>query len=335
MGLTMKHAGVAITVTSLTDTCAFLVGCGTVYPGLQSFSLSCGIGILAIYVLQLTWFTAWLSIDTRRINLKRNACFPCCWKHPEDWNPFQITKVNYKKRILEKYLQLLDSDLYRMCVYIVTVSALGVGTYGLITMQTHFDETKLLPPGSYVGKWYESHKKMYPSAGFDAKIYTGAMNPNTDLEEMNFLVHDLQSEVMKSDYLENVDSWWAEFKKFLLEKYRIVDWKKQLLDKYKSTGEKKKDRSFYALLSEFLFTPVGAKYQENFVLNGTLDCGSPSPEVLATSTTITFNRIEGHQKFTRAKNYVDELIQKRNFSSKVFATSYKYRTWETVESIGI
>ena len=42
MGLTMKHAGVAITVTSLTDTCAFLVGCGTVYPGLQSFSLSWG-----------------------------------------------------------------------------------------------------------------------------------------------------------------------------------------------------------------------------------------------------------------------------------------------------
>ena len=335
MGLTMKHAGVAITVTSLTDTCAFLVGCGTVYPGLQSFSLSCGIGILAIYVLQLTWFTAWLTIDTRRINSKRNACIPCCWKHPEDWNPLQIAKVNYKQIIQETYLQLLDSDLYRMCVYIVTVSALGIGTYGLITMQTHFDETKLLPPGSYVGKWYDSHKKMYPSAGFDAKIYTGAMNPNTDLEEMNALVNDLQLAVKNTNYLENVDSWWAEFKKFLLEKYRIVDWKKQLLDKYKSTGEKKKDRSFYALLSEFLFTPIGAKYQDHFVLNGTLACGSPSPEVLATSTTITYNRIDGHQEFTRAKNYVDELIQKRNFSSKVFATSYKYRTWETVESIGI
>ena len=87
--------------------------------------------------------------------------------------------------------------------------------------------------------------------------------------------------------------------------------------------------------SEFLFTPVGAKYQETFVLNGTLTCGSPSPEVLATSTTITYTRIEGHEEFTRAKNYVDELIQKRNFSSKVFATSYKYRIWETVESIGI
>ena len=333
MGLTMKHAGVAITVTSLTDTCAFLVGCGTVYPGLQSFSLSCGIGILAIYVLQLTWFTAWLTIDTRRINSKRNACIPCCWKHPEDWNPLQITTVNYKQTIQETYLQLLDSDLYRMCVYIVTVSALGVGTYGLITMQTHFDETKLLPPGSYVGKWYDSHKKMYPSAGFDAKIYTGAMNPNTDLEEMNALVNGLQLAAKNTNYLENVDSWWAEFKKFLLEKYRIVDWKKQLL--VKSTGEKKKDRSFYALLSEFLFTPIGAKYQDHFVLNGTLACGSPSPEVLATSTTITYNRIDGHQEFTRAKNYVDELIQKRNFSSKVFATSYKYRTWETVESIGI
>ena len=335
MGLTMKHAGVAITVTSLTDTCAFLVGCGTVYPGLQSFSLSCGIGILAIYILQLTWFTAWLSIDTKRINSKRNGCFPCCWKHPEDWNPFQITRVNYRQFILQTYLQLLDSNLYRMCMYIITVSMLGVGTYGLITMQTHFDETRLLPPGSYVGKWYDSHKKMYPSAGFDAKIYTGAMNPNTDLEEMNVLVHDLQSEVKESNYLENVDSWWTEFKQFLSEKYRIVDWKKHLLDKYKSTGDKMWNRRFYTLLSEFLFTPVGAKYQETFVLNGTLTCGSPSPEVLATSTTITYTRIEGHEEFTRAKNYVDELIQKRNFSSKVFATSYKYRIWETVESIGI
>ena len=35
-------------------------------PGLQSFCVCTAIALGSIYVLQLTWFTAWLVIDERR-----------------------------------------------------------------------------------------------------------------------------------------------------------------------------------------------------------------------------------------------------------------------------
>ena len=53
VGKTMKRAGVAITVTSLTDFMVFAIGATTVLPALRSFCLWCGVGILAVYFYQV------------------------------------------------------------------------------------------------------------------------------------------------------------------------------------------------------------------------------------------------------------------------------------------
>ena len=44
IGKTMKHAGVAITVTSITDVFAFGIGAVTILPGLQSFCVAAAVG---------------------------------------------------------------------------------------------------------------------------------------------------------------------------------------------------------------------------------------------------------------------------------------------------
>ena len=53
VSLTMRRAGVAITVTSLTDFMVFAIGSSTVLPALRSFCLWCGVGILAVYFYQV------------------------------------------------------------------------------------------------------------------------------------------------------------------------------------------------------------------------------------------------------------------------------------------
>ena len=73
-------------MTSLTDLLAFVVGSTTTVPALESFCIFCGLGILVVYIYQITWFTAWLVIDQRRLLAKRNACFPC----------FKIRFVHYQ-----------------------------------------------------------------------------------------------------------------------------------------------------------------------------------------------------------------------------------------------
>ena len=334
IGLTMKHAGVTITVTSLTDICAFAVGCITILPGLSSFCITCAFGIAATYLLQITWFTAWLSIDTLRIESKRNSFLPCCWKHPSDWKPSEFIKFDLSKAVLNRSCALLHSSLYRIFIITMTASIFGAGMYGAITIRQEFDEVNMLPADSYLRKWFDSHNILYPSVGSDAKVYTGALNPETDLEKMDILIDELSGLVSEGKYLTSVDSWWTEFKIFLVEKYQITDWKKSvILIEDKDVGYRA-TKSFSFLLSDFLFTPIGAKYKEHFVLNGTLVCNEPSPAVLATSTSMVYQRFEGRSEYTPAKTFLRDIIDAKNFSSYAFSFSHKYRTWETVEIIG-
>ena len=334
MGLTMKHAGVAITVTSFTDICAFAVGCITILPGLSSFCMTCAVGIAATYILQITWFTAWLSVDTMRITSKRDGCIPCCLQYSSDWEPFQCIKYNISEMIMKTFSSLLSSNLYRISVVLITAAVFSIGLYGAITIKQEFDEVKMLPADSYLREWFDTQKSLYPTVGTDAYIYTGALHPATDLEKMDTLIDELQDLVNEERYLTSVDSWWTEFKTFLFEKYKIKNWKNSVIYKNTSQQDVSSDKNFKFLLSDFLFTPIGAKYKDYLVLNGTLLCNKPAPAVLASSTSMVYRRFEGRAERSEANRFLEELISKQNFSSKAFSFSHVYRTWETVEIIG-
>ena len=77
ISLTMRKAGVAITVTSLTDFMVFAIGSTTVLPALRSFCLWCSVGILAVYFFQITLFAGALALDCKRLAQGRNGCVPC------------------------------------------------------------------------------------------------------------------------------------------------------------------------------------------------------------------------------------------------------------------
>merc|ERR1719284_1554182 len=77
MGLSLRHAGVSITVTSLTDIFAFGVGAVTRMPGLQSFCVCTAIGLAGVFILTVTWFTAWLALDEKRVMARRDGFLPC------------------------------------------------------------------------------------------------------------------------------------------------------------------------------------------------------------------------------------------------------------------
>ncbi len=103
----MKHAGVAITITSVTDLLAFGVGGSSVLPALRSFGVFAAIGIFSVFVFMITFFFACFSIDQRRLEADRNS-FIWCHKHP-DYVP-----RNACQRPLLKSAFLLLADLLEM-----------------------------------------------------------------------------------------------------------------------------------------------------------------------------------------------------------------------------
>ena len=56
-------------------------------PGLQSFCVCTAVALASIYLLQLTWFTAWLVIDERRKEAGRDGLLPCLVHRDPDLQP--------------------------------------------------------------------------------------------------------------------------------------------------------------------------------------------------------------------------------------------------------
>ena len=77
IALTMKQAGVAISVTSVTDVACFLCGAVSILPVLQDFCIIAALTIGFIFLMQVTWFVACLTLDQQRIEARRDGCF-CC-----------------------------------------------------------------------------------------------------------------------------------------------------------------------------------------------------------------------------------------------------------------
>lgn len=64
---TMMRSGVSITITSLTDFSAFMVGLIADFPSVQIFCAYIGVSILFCYLYQLTIFAGFLCVHTVRI----------------------------------------------------------------------------------------------------------------------------------------------------------------------------------------------------------------------------------------------------------------------------
>jgi predicted RND superfamily exporter protein len=74
---TLAKSGVSITITSLTDLIAFLVGVTTDFKSVQIFCLYAGVSILFCYLYQIFFFAGFLCIHLERIERNCNACFIC------------------------------------------------------------------------------------------------------------------------------------------------------------------------------------------------------------------------------------------------------------------
>lgn len=214
LGRVMQHAGVSILVTSVTDICAFLIGATTILPALRSFCVYSGMGIIAVFTLTCTFFVAWLSLDTRRKNDRRDACC-CCIKLADDWQPMPCSQKGYFEIIMGKYANMILSTPGRICVFIITAGILAGGAYGLSELKQEFDQDRFLPPDAMLLKYKAVDTKLFPE-GIRPAIYVGKVDyfrENTKLDE---LYTKLNSDKYKKYIVpSSVDSWYQSFKLWL------------------------------------------------------------------------------------------------------------------------
>jgi len=319
MGIAMKHAGVSVTITSLTDVFAFGVGAVTQMPGLESFCVCTAIGLGAIFLLQVSWFVAWMSLDERRIASGRDGLLPCIIH--KDFKPSSCSQSNYGDVVVKKYAKLLSSVIFKFLVIVFTLGMLVFGIWGSILIRQKFDPTLLLPSDSYLREFLSVHDKHFPNNGWTANIYTANFD-DTDLHKFEELTNQLNELQLSQTHLGDVDSWWVNLKKYADEKTNFSTWE-----------DFSNQDDFPVIFSDFLFSSYGSNYKPNFKFDGDLVCNKPAPPIKASTFKIDYLIFNGPEEHIPAKRKIEELVKSSNISG-AFSHVQVYAAWETDEIIG-
>ena len=107
-----------------------------------------------------------------RIEAKRNAVFPMCIKHADDWKPLECSQQNRSQEYIKKFVRVFDYQWFKVqkslsfcrfslqksqfhnnlilispqaLILLITFGLAGVGLYGSLHMVIEFAPEKLLP----------------------------------------------------------------------------------------------------------------------------------------------------------------------------------------------
>jgi len=333
IGATMAHAGVAITITSVTNFIAFGIGASSSLPALRSFCVYASLGILIIFFFQTTWFVALLAIDEYRVESHRNGCC-CCYVHPapEGEEEEEFRGPGRTTKMFSVVAEYLVSGPAKIGIIFSTAVLLVIGVYGMAQLKMEFRPEWMLDPAAEVTHWYLAHKQYFPADGEGGQLYIRAVNYSKNFLKLDNLINNLEEQ---TDIIKDVDSWHREYKKFV-EESETVDW------------ENISEDYFLQKLTQFLYSPRGAKYKTQFKFSSNLQCGQLAPSVLVSSINYQHTGFESASEWVPAMDRVNLLVEDSNISSiieeseqdpseyhsGVFPLAVRYSNWETDKVIG-
>ena len=339
IGLAMKHAGASITITSVTDVCAFATGAITFFPSLRSLCISAALSIGAIYLFQVSWFVAWMVLDLKRIEQKRNGFLPFI-RH-KDWQPSEWSREDIITITTSKLSGLFKSSVFRLFIILLTTVLLSIGVWGTSQITLGYPGVNLVPDDSYFKAWFRQNEIDFPSDGFGVNFFTQEVSYGLeDFDKIEMIVNDLDNltkthnewvhygkdlpKAVQTPFEASTGFWWLDFKKFLENHKAIANWRETF-----TAG------LFQTYLSDFLHHKDGAGYNKNFRFADDLNCGSEAPTIRAMKLgTLKIRYLKGLGEILPAQHAINEILSKANLSTVTFADGYVYPAWEIVEILG-
>ena len=309
MSMTMRRAGVAITVTSLTDFMVFAIGGTTVLPALRSFCLWCGVGVLAVYFFQLTIFAGSLALDTRRLMQQRNG-WCLCIKHKNTDIDSLLNNTSSTDSLSHRCFGFLADVILSVpgVVGVLTLSSvvLGVGIWQASLLRQEFQPIWFLPTNTYLRQYFEASSQYLESGGVRVTIYMAEIELHNNLEKIEELIAALED---ADDIVESVDAWYPSFKNYSNsgKGYNVPF---TLLD----------EDTFQQELTQFLHNTgpgsLGLRFIPSFSFSGNdkLECGAPAPPVFLSTISFTHNKFSGREEHVPALKKIKKIIQDVGFN---------------------
>ena len=196
--------------------------------------------------------------------------------------------------------------------------------WGLTNLRQEFNPVWFIPQESYLAQWFNANEKYFPKEGETVKINIAQVDISNELPKIDALVRRLEQE---TDILSRVDSWYSKFKEYA-ETNHLVNETHGWFHVFQEDQSQ-----FYKILTQFLFSPSGARYRGNFNFMRDLVCGEAASEILLSSIELTHKLFHGPSEWIPAMNKVKQIVAEANFSNRAFPVGTEYASWETDEVI--
>nr|XP_002739466.1 PREDICTED: protein patched homolog 1-like [Saccoglossus kowalevskii] len=314
IGQTLKHAGVSVTVTSITDFLAFGIGATTILPALRSFCFFCAIGILFLFLFSITIFAAMLAIDLNRINANRDACC-CCFTHSSSYQPWTCgTKDRLQYFFRNIYGSFIIKLPVKICVIVVALGLLAVNIWGTINLKQQFKFEWFLPEDSFIVSYINTADKYFPSSGVLANVYAVNVNYYTEFEAMDNIYSELKDDPYVLD--SSVDSWYNDFRNWM-----VIT---KAGDVYLGVNDMPTNETVYhAWVSEFLSTTAeGMRHVDDIKFAG--------GEVSFSRINFQFRTLENSAEEIEAMDSVRSIVKNAGFieNDASFVYSELFLGWD-------
>lgn len=313
---TLHQAGLAVTVTSLTDVIAFVIGATTEVPALRYFCVYAAVGISIVYLLQVTLFVAAVVLNQKRKPSKRGSCLPCI-KLSSSKND---SANSFLSKWMGKWVKFLLCPPVTAFVLLITGIILGGAISQSLELQQRFESTWLLPKSSDIYKWFETMDKIFPKDGREGFIYFENVKLPEELPELQKLSANLR----KNPYVSRVDAWFEKLLDFINNE-----------DLFKNSPLTKE--LFDNALSYFLFSEEGAKYRNDIVFANIsmLNCNEPAPSFTTFKFSFQYIRLNSAVKgeTLKAMKSVRDLVSSANLTGYRAPWALSYGQWETEDVI--
>ncbi|KAK3091271.1 hypothetical protein FSP39_018506 [Pinctada imbricata] len=203
-GRMLKHAGVSILVTSVTDVMAFGIGATTTLPALKSFCVFSCIGIVGLFCYAATFFVACVTIDLNRTRQERDGCL-CCYVH-KNYTPNKCSERNLLVTFMQKFYAKF---LLKLPVKVYWDSIFG----DFVNLEQNFNQDWFIPTDSYAYDYLQAQDKYFPDNGALANVYCKSITYSS--KKSNF--ESLYTSLGSSQYVSNgtVDSWYKSYTEWL------------------------------------------------------------------------------------------------------------------------
>ncbi|XP_066250245.1 patched domain-containing protein 3-like [Euwallacea similis] len=321
VGIMLQHAGVSITITSFTDVIAFIIGCFTILPCLESFCIYAAVGVFMTFVFVNTFFVACFVLDEQRLEMRRNGIIPCI-EHPS-YIPNKCSQGRLTNRVFEYiYGNVILTTPGKIIVICTTIIFAGFSLNSAVKLEQRFDPTWFLPEETHLAKYMEIRNTHFPQLGYGGGLYLGALNYSQEITKIKLSVEKLEN---LTDVTRNVVSWVEPFRNFVLVNFKH--------DIYKSDLD---EARFNIFMSKFLHSPFYGKYQGNFVFESDLQCGAPIPKIKMSSIDFSIIKHKDPREQIIPMHQLRDIAENVNFTSgDKFATvwSKMFAMWITDELI--